>query len=132
MDLKARKKKQPSPKNQEDRTKSVPEKTEEKSANYPYSLSIQCNTLLYTTLQNWLSSAHAAQDFTYTSVADILRAALEAYRNGLDLTELERPGSCKQTTVRVTQEQYNFYKKLPNQMRRKILERAVRTFLKNQ
>ena len=132
MDLKARKKHQPSTKTQSTRTKSVPEKTEENSANYPCSLSIQCNTLLYTTLQNWLSSAHAAQDFTYTSVADIIRASLEAYRNGLELTELERPGSCKQTTVRVTQDQYNFYKKLPNQMRRKILERAVRTFMKNQ
>jgi seryl-tRNA(Sec) selenium transferase len=126
MDLKAKRKRQVTTTQPESPTPETNPET------YTHSLSIQCNTLLYTTLQNWLNSAHTAQDFTYTSVADIIRAALEAYRNGLELTELDQNGSCKQTTIRVTQAQAEFYKKLPNQMRRKILERAIRTFIKSQ
>ena len=107
-------------------------KIEEAQPNYTHSLSIRCNTLLYTTIQNWLVTAHTAQDFTYTSVADVIRGALESYRQGMQLTELDEVGEYKQTTIRVTKTQAEFYKKLPSQMRRKILERAIRTFIKNQ
>ena len=106
--------------------------SEEIQPTYTHSLSIRCNTLLYITIQNWLNTAHTAQDFSYTSVADVIRGALESYRQGMQLTELDETGEYKQTTVRVTKEQAEFYKKLPSQMRRKILERAIRTFIKNQ
>ncbi len=99
---------------------------------YTHSLTIQCNALLYTTMQNMVKAAHTANDFTYTSVTDVLRSALQAYQSGMELTELEEPGQKKQTSIRVSNSLYNFYKSLPNQMRTKLIERAIRTFLKNQ
>jgi hypothetical protein len=44
-----------------------------------YSITVRYDTLLYDTLQNMIRSAHTAQDFTYTSLADFIRAALRAY-----------------------------------------------------
>lgn len=79
-----------------------------------------------------VESAHAGNDFTYTSVTDVIRAALQTYKDGLELTELDLPGERKQTSIRVSRSLFDFYKSLPNQMRRKILERAIRTFLKHQ
>jgi len=135
MDLKARKKRlavQEISSSPVEISPNIQSNSTEDQPTYTHSISIQCNTLLYTTIQNWIKSAHTASDFTYTSVADVIRAALEAYRNGLELTELDENGSCKQTTIRVTTAQWQFYKQLPNQMRRKILERAIRTFIKHQ
>lgn len=137
MDLKAKRKKSQttdnSAKQKSDKIESQPvNNLDLNKYTYTHSLSIRCNALLYSTIQNWLASAHTAQDFTYTSVADVIRGALEAYRNGLELTELDEGGKCKQTTIRVTKTQAEFYQGLPSQMRRKILERAIRTFMKNQ
>ncbi len=137
MDLKARKK-QPNNVNIP-KTNSSPQVESQTTtqfnsiqSNYTHSISIRCNALLYNTIQNWIISAHTAQDFTYTSIADVIRGALEAYRNNLELTELDEEGTYKQTTIRVTQAQAEFYQSLPSQLRRKILERAIRTFIKNQ
>jgi hypothetical protein len=137
MDLRAKRKKTtPTTKTQnktsEKNVNKIERQPDTTQPNYTQSLSIRCNTLLYNTIQNWVAVAHTAQDFTYTSVADVIRAALEAYRNGLQLTELDEPGDYKQTTIRVTKAQAEFYRGLPSQMRRKILERAIRTFIKNQ
>jgi hypothetical protein len=137
MDLKAKKKhtknsSKPTAEKSDLNESNLVKKKDAMRGTYPQSLSIRCNTLLYTKIQNWLTSAHTAQDFTYTSVADVIRAAIEAYRNGLKLTELDEVGTYKQTTIRVTQTQAEFYQQLPSQMRRKILERAIRTFMKNQ
>lgn len=104
----------------------------ESSSTYEHSITIQCNTLLYNTLQNKIKALHTANDFTYTSVTDIIRAALKAYQFGMELTELEQPGKKKQTSIRVDDSLYKFYKSLPNQLRTKILEKAIRTFIKNQ
>ena len=99
---------------------------------YEHSITIQCNALLYTTLQNTIKALHTGNDFTYTSVTDLIRAALKAYQEGMELTELEQTGKKKQTSIRVDDSLYKFYKSLPNQMRTKIIERAIRTFIKNQ
>ncbi len=131
MDLKAKKKKQQQ--STEETISSVQEsvKSEEKNI-YEHSITIQCNALLYTTLQNTIKALHTGNDFTYTSVTDIIRAALKAYQDGMELTELEQPGKKKQTSIRVDDSLYKFYKSLPNQLRTKILEKAIRTFIKNQ
>ncbi len=131
MDLKAKKKKQKQ--STEETISSVKEsvKTEDKNI-YEHSITIQCNALLYTTLQNTIKALHTGNDFTYTSVTDIIRAALKAYQDGMELTELEQPGKKKQTSIRVDDSLYKFYKSLPNQLRTKILEKAIRTFIKNQ
>jgi hypothetical protein len=97
---------------------------------YDHVISLQFNTLLYTTLQNMIDNAYTAGDFTYTSVANFIRAALDAYQNGMPLTELDNDGDRRNISLRVTKKQHNFYKSLPNRLRRKLLERAVRSFMK--
>lgn len=101
------------------------------SDTYEHSITIQCDTLLYTTLQNTVTALHTGNDFTYTSVTDIIRAALKAYQEGMELTEIERSGKKKQTSIRVDDSLYKFYKSLPNQLRTKIIEKVIRTYLKN-
>ena len=98
---------------------------------YADSLTVRYGTALYGTIQNIIESAHAAQDFTYTSPSDLVRAALQAYKDGMPLTELEVPGEKMESKLRVPGELKHFYQSLPSQMRTKILERAIRTFIKN-
>ena len=131
MDLKAKKKQQTLAR-QQPVSPACQSVSPSPNPTYTHSLTIQCNALLYTTMQNMVKAAHTANDFTYTSVTDVLRSALQAYQSGMELTELEEPGQKKQTSIRVSNSLYNFYKSLPNQMRTKLIERAIRTFLKNQ
>ena len=95
-----------------------------------YSITVRYDTLLYDTLQNMVRSAHTAQDFTYTSLADFIRAALRAYKDGMVLTELDQNGPKMETSLRVERDLWLFYKSLPGRMRSKILERAIRTFMR--
>jgi hypothetical protein len=93
-------------------------------------LNIRLNALLYNTIQNMVTASHTAQDFTYASPADFIRAALLAYRDGQSLTELEGKGEKITTTIRVDRATKEFYASLPDRLRSKLLERAIRTFLK--
>ena len=95
-----------------------------------YSITVRYDTLLYDTLQNMIRSAHTAQDFTYTSLADFIRAALRAYKGGMVLTELDQSGPKMETSLRVERDLWLFYKSLPGRMRSKILERVIRTFMR--
>ena len=95
-----------------------------------YSITVRYDTLLYDTLQNMIRSAHTAQDFTYTSLADFIRAALRAYKDGMVLTELDQNSPKMETSLRVERDLWLFYKSLPGRMRSKILERAIRTFMR--
>ena len=97
---------------------------------YSENIYIRCNTMLYHTLQNMVTTAHAAGDFTYVSVADLIRSALGAYASGMGLTELDQPGEKIATTIRVNKGLRDFYGSLPNRLRAKIIERAIRTFIK--
>jgi hypothetical protein len=96
-----------------------------------YSITVRYDTMLYDTLQNMIRSAHTAQDFTYPSLADFIRAALRAYKAGMVLTELDQKGPKTETSLRVDRELWLFYKSLPGRMRAKILERVIRTFMKH-
>ncbi|MDJ0717236.1 MAG: hypothetical protein QNJ54_23965 [Prochloraceae cyanobacterium] len=131
MDLRAKKKTQKKPTTQPISTPVEPAKPDPPK-NYEHSITIQCHALLYNTLQNTIQAQHTGNDFTYTSVTDLIRAALLAYQSGMELTEIEQPGKKKQTSIRVDDSLYKFYKSLPNQLRTKILEKAIRTFIKNQ
>ncbi len=132
MDLKAKKKqKTPEVNEVKSSTKEIIEQSPKaESRSYSHPITIQCNTLLYTTMQNMVKAMHTANDFTYTSVTDVIRAAIKAYQEGMELTELDEKGKKKQTSIRIEENTYNFYKELPDQMRTKIIERAIRTFLK--
>jgi hypothetical protein len=79
-----------------------------------------------------IRSSHTAQDFTYASLADFIRVALRAYKDGMALTELDQGGQKLETSLRVDRDLWLFYKSLPGRMRSKILERVMRTFLKQQ
>lgn len=130
MDLAAKKKKNKSVSPPAETAKAVASMPSSTIETYSHSITVRYSTLLYTTLQNMISAAHMANDFTYTSVTDVVRAALQAYMDGMDLTEPNEPGEKRQTSIRVTTEMHQFYKTWPNQMRTKILERVIRSFLK--
>jgi hypothetical protein len=95
-------------------------------------IGIRCHTMLYNSIQNMLSASHAAQDFTYTSAVDFIRSALQAYKDGMVLTELDQKGEKTALTIRTDAELKNFYTSLPDRFRTKILERAIRTYMKEQ
>ena len=103
----------------------------EVNQSYNHSITIQCNSVLYTTLPKGVEALHDRHDFTYSSVTDVIRAALKAYQDGMELSELVQPGKKKQTSIRLDDSLYQFYRSLPNQLRTQILERAIRTFIKN-
>jgi hypothetical protein len=109
---------------------SVAERTVEKGGQ-SYSVRVRYDTMLCDTLQSMIRSAHAAQDFTYPSLADFIRAALQAYKEGMVLTELDQNGPKVETSLRMDRELWQFYKSWPNRMRPKILERVIRTFVKH-
>jgi Arc/MetJ-type ribon-helix-helix transcriptional regulator len=129
MELKARQKSKKSQKTEQHHEVSKPSSSD---TNHDYTITLQFNTLLYTTLQNMISSAHTSNDFTYASVADVIRTALQAYADGMELRELDEKGERRNISIRMTKSQHDFYKSLPSRMGRKLVERAVRTFLKNQ
>ncbi len=113
-----------------ERNISQPTNLPPKVGQFRYMIAIRCNAMLYNTIQNMITASHASQDFTYTSVTDFVRRALESYREGMVLTELEEKGEKMFTTMRVDHATRDFYRSLPDRMRVKILERAIRTFLK--
>jgi hypothetical protein len=141
MEIRARKKKPApapakakprQPKNASPAPVPEPEPEPKRAGGYRETISIRCNTMLYNSIQNMLSASHAAQDFTYTSAVDFIRSALQAYKNGMVLTELDQKGEKTALTIRLDPALKNFYTSLPDRMRSKILERAIRTYIKEQ
>lgn len=94
-------------------------------------LNFQINANLYNTIQNIIVSLHTSNDFTYVSSADFIRTSLDSYKEGMELTELDEKGAKVNTSIRLNQNLKDFYTNLPNRMRSKIIERAIRTFIKN-
>jgi predicted DNA-binding antitoxin AbrB/MazE fold protein len=100
-------------------------------SNRTYTIPIRVNSSLYDTLQESLDSLNTLGDYSYTSIADIIRKSLVAYQEGMELTEIALNSGDKITTsIRVDENVYKFHKKLPNRKKTEILERAVRTFIK--
>ena len=98
---------------------------------FVHSITVRYSTNLYGTVHNMVESAHIAQDFTYLSSSDFVRAALRAYKNGMVLTEVSTDGAKRETKLRVDDELYRFYQSLPKGIRSKLVERAIRTLIKN-
>lgn len=130
MKLKATKKQQnKKPRNKNSSASAVMEVKPERSKNA--TLNFQINAILYNTIQNIISSLHTSQDFTYVSSADFIRKALCSYKDGMELTEQDEKGEKINTSVRVDQDLKDFYSNLPNRMRSKLIERSIRTSIKN-
>ena len=79
--------------------------------------------------QNALEAAQASGDYRLQSVADLIRAALGAYADGLTLTQQARGGRTKRHTVELPEELFEGYAKLPSRSRGVIIERALLSFL---
>ena len=97
---------------------------------YPSRIAFRINKVLYDTVQNAVAASQAANDFTYAYPADYIRAALQALKGGMKLTVLHGQGPKVDSTLRVSVELKQFYDSLPDRSRSKILERAIRTFMK--
>jgi hypothetical protein len=67
----------------------------------------------------------------YKSPAAYARTALRAYRDGMALTERDRNGEKVETSLRLDQELKEFWRTLPNQLRSRLLERAIRTYMRS-
>ena len=96
-------------------------------------ISLRINTLLYDTLHNYLVSAHNVSDYTFNSISDMLRHILEQ----LEDNKLRGDGTTKddnpnyiEITIRVNQKQKEFWAKLPDRNKRKILEKGIVSFSK--
>jgi len=120
------------PKNPSPQQVTEPKPEPKRAGGYRETIGIRCNTMLYNSIQNMLSASHAAQDFTYTSAVDFIRSALQAYKDGMVLTELDQKGEKTALTIRTDTALKNFYTSLPDRMRTRILERAIRTYMKEQ
>ena len=79
--------------------------------------------------QNALEAAQTSGDYRYQSVGDLIRAALEAYSDGLRLTQQARSGRKKRHTVELPPELFEQYMRLPSRSRGVIVERALLSFL---
>ncbi len=97
---------------------------------FTHSITVRYSINLYSTVRNMIESALIAQDFTYLSPSDFVRAALRAYKEGMVLTEVSADGAKRETKLRVDDELYRFYQSLPKGIRSQLLERAIRTLLK--
>ncbi len=130
MKLKAVKKQQKKkPKTRKPAASAKAETKPEKSKSA--TLTFQINANLYNTVQNIISSLHTSQDFTYVSSTDFIRKALASYRDGMELTELDEKGEKINTSIRVDQDLKDFHSSLPDRMRSKLIERSIRTCIKN-
>ena len=114
------------------RTERLPPSPPKQNGAYDQSIYIRCNALLYNTIQNMIRASHAAMDFTYLSPTDFIRSALRASQEDMELTELEEAGDKIATTLRVDRSLKAFYQSWPRSLRTRLLERAIRTFLKQQ
>ncbi|MCC8417266.1 MAG: hypothetical protein LN588_01840 [Rickettsia endosymbiont of Bryobia graminum] len=97
---------------------------------YNYKITTRINNLLLNTLKNIVLSDRTGGHYKYTSISDIIRSALEAYKNGMDLMVQREQGQYQETSFKVSQELKDFYMALPHNAKTEILERAILTYIK--
>lgn len=96
-----------------------------------YKITIRLSILLIDTLKNIVISNKAGGNFEYTNVSDLIRNALEAYKNGMTLIVQRAKDEKKETSFRVSKELKDFYCSLPENTKSEIIERAVHTYIKH-
>lgn len=103
-----------------------------KEGQKPHLCQVRIDGKLLEAIRNAVQSAKIGGDFCYGNVSDFIRAALTAYKDGMKLVEV-LPAADNQvqgTTVWMDDALYTFWRSLPYGCRREILERALRTKLK--
>lgn len=96
-----------------------------------YKITVRLSILLIDTLKNIVISNKAGGNFEYTNVSDLIRNALEAYKNGMTLIVQRTKDEKKETSFRVSKELKDFYCSLPENTKSEIIERAVHTYIKH-
>jgi hypothetical protein len=97
---------------------------------YPHIIGLRIDASLFRTIHEALVSAHATGDYTFTSMPDLIRAALRAYfDNKLTLRAAPDPGPKKRTTIGLDDELKERYEDLPKRKRGEIIERVLQTFI---
>jgi predicted DNA binding CopG/RHH family protein len=96
-----------------------------------HKITVRLSMLLIDTLKNIIISNKAGGNFEYTNVSDLMRNALDAYKNGMILTVQRAKDEKKETSFKVTQELKDFYSSLPQNTKSEIIERAVNTYIKH-
>ena len=96
-----------------------------------YKITIRLSEMLINTLKNIIASNKAGGNFEYTNVSDLLRRALEAYKDGMSLIVQREKDKKIETSFRVSKELKDFYLNIQNNTKSEIIERAVNTFIKH-
>lgn len=99
------------------------------SGRYPHIVGLRLSHNLYATAENVLESSHRAGDYSLTSMPDLIRAALSAYFNGMELDAPPERGGKRRTTIGLDEALKSRYDQLPPRKRGEIVGRALRTFL---
>lgn len=106
--------------------------SKEKSASeYEHKITVRISSLLLDSLKNIITSNKAGGNFEYTNVSDLIRRALEAYKEGMTLIVQRTKDQKRETSFRVPEELRDFYQSLPDNAKSEIMERAVATFIKH-
>lgn len=92
----------------------------------------RCNAELHKDITTFLESCFEKMDYRYSGYSAFFRAALEAYIEGMPITEGYEKTKLRRvpTSVRVDKNLYDFYKGLPDRHKTAIIERVLRSFLK--
>lgn len=94
-------------------------------------ITLRLNVLILNILKNIIISNKAGGDYQYVNISDIVRNALEAYKNGMQLTTQRNSGSYKETSCRMPKELKDFYLSLPNKVKTEIVDRSITTYINN-
>ena len=94
-------------------------------------ITVRISMLLIDTLKNIIISNKAGGNFEYTNTSDLVRNALNAYKNGMTLVVQRTKDYKKETSLRVTKELKEFYSNLPQNAKSEIIERAIKTYIKH-
>lgn len=99
---------------------------------FPHSISLRLDVDLLETLKNAIVAAQTTGDYQFTSMSSGIRAALQAYAQGMQLAAVVPPGVVrKKRSFTLNGELKAFYERIPSRKRAEIIERIIRTFLKN-
>ncbi len=107
----------------------VPQARPSVVAGKPHRVNPTVSAAVIAEAQNALEAAHTSGDYRYQSVSDLIRSALEAYGDGLRLTQQARSGRKKRHTIELPPELFEQYLRLPSRSRGVIVERALLSFL---
>lgn len=98
---------------------------------YKYKITVRISSLLLDSLKNIINSNKAGGNFEYANVSDLIRKALEAYKNGMGLVVQRSKDPKRETSFRVSNELKDFYQSIPENTKSEITERAVSTYIKH-